>query len=559
MLSGLMHRTDLNGQVVTLLKWSKKHERWEVRCSDGKEIRVRQANLAKTGRAESAENARVGPRANDAQEPCHYVLDPAIGTALKQSVCGGSMFPQVEGIPHQAGSGQISRVVFDNFADLATEVYGGKSSVVLAMLLDFVGKDGDSGLVCQKLKAKISEIFHPQNMAGFVLPIPASWSKLMDMDTATDLGTLMFNLREGTLAFIESHQGMLAGIVSEMKGSKMMSNRNEPGTILTMIMCGKDDNKSMKCTTLQEELKSAAMGGEVTVFGKGFKKVEVNEFMHRSYVNWLIQDVLPTLSPSDARKGSLGEWHRLTYWEKQLTESIQAKPVRLMLDVSDDFDLTPWLEGLVSLDLSVLSDAPGVDTDRRILRLAFFAELAWQFSLKSGAWDRKQQASLASSSEADDSSTAVGDALNTDMPDLVKSEQDCFKKNSKVVVIGLEEKEHSLVCNGMEGRILSQVDSDHYSVSFTNLTQPKTIQAFNLQRVAKVVREEHHCFCGQSGDFLCSRCNMTWYCSAECQTADYGRHKLGCKAMVSKFGFNEVIRQVDKMKADDASQEESDS
>jgi hypothetical protein len=62
---------------------------------------------------------------------------------------------------------------------------------------------------------------------------------------------------------------------------------------------------------------------------------------------------------------------------------------RFILDVSDGFDLTPWIEGLASFDLSVLSDAPGVDTDRRIVRLAFFAELAWKFTLHFLAWDEK--------------------------------------------------------------------------------------------------------------------------------------------------------------------------
>ena len=31
--------------------------------------------------------------------------------------------------------------------------------------------------------------------------------------------------------------------------------------------------------------------------------------------------------------------------------------------------------------------------------------------------------------------------------------------------------------------------------------------------------------------------NMMWYCSAKCQSDDYDRHKIACKAMVSKFGL----------------------
>ena len=99
--------------------------------------------------------------------------------------------------------------------------------------------------------------------------------------------------------------------------------------------------------------------------------MKVNPFLHQAYVRWLIQDVAPTLNAADARKGSLGKWHRLDSWEKQLTKAIVATPVRIRIDVSNDFELFPWIEGLLSVDLKVLSDAPGVDTDRRILRLAF--------------------------------------------------------------------------------------------------------------------------------------------------------------------------------------------
>jgi hypothetical protein len=56
---------------------------------------------------------------------------------------------------------------------------------------------------------------------------------------------------------------------------------------------------------MKDELISAAMCGEVIVMGEeGIKKVEVNELMHRDYVHWLIEDVLPTVKPSDAKKGS---------------------------------------------------------------------------------------------------------------------------------------------------------------------------------------------------------------------------------------------------------------
>jgi hypothetical protein len=49
-LTGLLFRADLNGQVVTLLKWNKKYERWEVRCGGTttcrvESVRVRLENL----------------------------------------------------------------------------------------------------------------------------------------------------------------------------------------------------------------------------------------------------------------------------------------------------------------------------------------------------------------------------------------------------------------------------------------------------------------------------------------------------------------------------------
>jgi len=37
--------------------------------------------------------------------------------------------------------------------------------------------------------------------------------------------------------------------------------------------------------------------GEVTVIGKqGYKKVEIIEPLHRGYVDWLVKDVIPTLT-----------------------------------------------------------------------------------------------------------------------------------------------------------------------------------------------------------------------------------------------------------------------
>ena len=91
--------------------------------------------------------------------------------------------------------------------------------------------------------------------------------------------------------------------------------------------------------------------------------------------------------------------------------------------------------------------------------------------------------------------------------------------------------------NGMEGQIVEIIDTEQYSILFTNLTSPQVIHTSNLTRAARVPRELHKCLCGQNGDLFCDRCNMMWYCSAKCQSDDYDRHKIACKAMVSKFGL----------------------
>lgn len=136
---------------------------------------------------------------------------------------------------------------------------------------------------------------------------------------------------------------------------------------------------------------------------------------------------------------------------------------------------------------------------------------------------------------------------------ILKTPRVFFKIRSKVVVTGLSKKEQKIVFNGMEGRVISQIDSDHYSVSLTNLTEPQKVHASNLQPATKVVREEDICICGNPGDLFCTRCNMMWYCSKDCQKANHKRHKLVCKAMASKFGFFDAIYKEDSIKMDDDS------
>ncbi len=39
------------------------------------------------------------------------------------------------------------------------------------------------------------------------------------------------------------------------------------------------------------------------------------------------------------------------------------------------------------------------------------------------------------------------------------------------------------------------------------------------------------CICGKPGDKKCGGCKMKWYCSYECQGADYSKHQEWCEMM----------------------------
>ena len=82
----LKQRPDLNGNIVTISKWNKKHERWEVCGVDENgatfHIRVRPKNLREGD----------GECTNTKQEKealsCSYRLDPTFARTLKTMVCG---------------------------------------------------------------------------------------------------------------------------------------------------------------------------------------------------------------------------------------------------------------------------------------------------------------------------------------------------------------------------------------------------------------------------------------------------------------------------------------
>jgi hypothetical protein len=456
-------------------------------------------------------------------------LDPCIGDALKSMVRGGTPFDDASLI----GTGQITRMTFETFVVTATEMYRGASEAeVAAMIIDFIGKEGDSELLFNRFQTRI------QQPIGGCHFLPAS--RLFAMDTAAKVTVVMFNARIGTLAYIESQQAMLKRMLPKLRTFEIKSDSRAS----LRVFCGFDDSKSRRRVYMKDELIRAAMCGEVMVIeGEGIKKVEVSELMHRDYVHWLIEDVLPTLKPSDAKKGSLGEWHLIKDWERQLISSIEVTPTLMMLDIADSFSIESWLDGFVSFDLSTLQDMPGVDVDRRIARLAFFADLAFEELFKNGDLDKKF---------SDELSVPSSSALTP------RASVQLWKEGAKVVVVNKENAEKggdAVVCNGMEGRIVCSTEPGQYMVLFSNLEYAVQVDASNLQATQKVEREQHFCVCGNTGTLLCGRCSKRWYCSKICQVSDHKTHVTICKAMALKNPMTEMMR-VAKIAEEKASADE---
>jgi hypothetical protein len=470
---------------------------WDARCDkSGASIRVKPENLrAATNDTTSTSRGR------------RATLDPGIGDTFKSMVRG-----RADEACSQIGTGQITRMTFETLVDIATELYSEASEAeVVAMAIDFIGKEGDSELVFDSFKTRIQ-----QPIGGYHI---LRASQRFDMDTAAKVSMVMLNARKGTLAYIESQQALMRIMLPKLRTFKIKSDSRES----YRVFCELDDSKCRRRTHMTDELIRAAFGGEVMVAGvEGIKTVEVSELMHRHYVHWLIEDVLPTLKPSDAKKGSLGEWHLIKDWERQLISSIEVTPTFIMLDIADSFSIESWLNGFISFDLSTLEDMPGVDVDRRIARLAFFADLAFDASVATGDLDNN-----------------FSDELNvpSSSTPTPRASLQLWKEGANVVVVNKD-----AAVNGMEGHILCATEPGRYMVSFSNLENAVEIDASNLQDTQKVEREHHFCVCGNKGTLLCGRCSRIWYCGKACQVSDHKTHDPTCKALLSKDPMTEMMR-----------------
>jgi hypothetical protein len=496
---GLAQRRDLNGKCAILLSWSQKRGRWDIRCEkSGEAVRVKPDNL----------------------RGCHHsYLHPALGNAIRATVRGGTPLDAVDYDDSEIGTGQFTRMAFEVFVKIATELYSdAPEAAAAAMIVDFIGKEDDSKLLFNALKTRLQRLF-----GGLPFLPPTT---LCGMDTADEVIQLLFNARMGTLAYIESQQAILKSVLPRLRNFKIKSDNRAS----LWVLSGLDGSKSRKRESMKHELISAAMDGHVDVAGaEGYKEVEVNPLLHRAYVEWLMEDVLPTSKPSDAEEGTLGEWHLIQDWERQLISSINVTPALVMLDIADSFIVESWLHGFTSFDLSALEAVPGLDVDRRIARFAFFAVLACEAAITTGI----------DSDSPDDFDTPSSSAESP-----VASLQ-LWKEGAKVVVVNLDKAEKT-VCNGMEGRVVCSTEPGRYKVSFSNLEHAIQVAASNLQATRKVEREQHFCLCGNNGTLLCGRCSRKWYCSESCQASDFKTHKAVCKALVSKNPMMELMKEATK-------------
>ena len=156
-ITGLVHRQDLNGQTVTLLYWCEDFERWAARCDGtGEGVRIKPVNLRDVTRGVERSSS----------------FDLVVGEALKALVRGEHRLfhEHIPGI----GEGQITRLALEEFVRIAIEMYGdppdgidNKEAVILAMLIDFIGKEGDSELLFHAFKAKLMKQFNFHDYGTF--------------------------------------------------------------------------------------------------------------------------------------------------------------------------------------------------------------------------------------------------------------------------------------------------------------------------------------------------------------------------------------------------------
>ena len=530
---GLQKRPDLNGEVVVLLDWKEANGRWSARCCHSREgVCIKPINLKAT-----------------------RPLDPVMSDCLKGIVRGGPDMPFLDGV----GTGQISRRAFAAFTSLALEIYrdAPPEAELAAIFIEHIGKFGDCRLVFKHLKQKIAS--STPHLSHFGIQLPDPLRSMFEMNTVDSLMTLMVKLRRGTIAHLRSQQSLLRSFMKNQESIKI--GTGDPSRAVVMRMHGRDGNKSMTLQSIADELIHAGMYGEATILGQdGVEKVKFDEILHRAYVGWLVDDVLPTLDQLDAKTGSLGEWHRVLAWESQLTASVIVTPRALMLDVSDDYSIDSWLGGLVSLDISKLEDIPGVDTDRRILRLILYTEKAFKAVVE--GMDERPHQENESPDNGDVSTTDVTQHQPEEIPASRAIEAAAyFREGTKVVVVDIDEKgqEGVSVCNGMQGRVHSVLEDGKYLVSFSNLECQQVVLGANLKRVENVEHEDHLCLvCSRDAQFLCSRCNLSWYCSASCQRGDYKKHRAYCKYMAPQNPFlDSMLKESEQPIFPDDSEEES--
>lgn len=213
----------------------------------------------------------------------------------------------------------------------------------------------------------------------------------------------------------------------------------------------------------------------------------------------------------------------------------------LILDIADHYSIDAWLAGFVNLELLELEDIPGVDTDRRILRMFLFAEKAFR-AVVAGKSEERQSKTEESQGDVEHP-TKMKPQVDDQGSTLLESDPDVqYSEGDKVVVANIQHDDNDFeelsYCNGMQGRIVSVLADGEYLVSFSNLGRNQVLSKSRLAPLTKVPRDKHVCaVCDKKAKFLCERCSLTWYCGKACQQEHYEKHKEGCKALASQNPF----------------------